>query len=691
MKLNRKLNAASMAALAALTLSVPALAQDKPVEQKPTPTPTATMPAPAPEPGSEIVVNEKDGLVKAVETATKTLAEGKLKEVTIKITTCDDQTLPPMIDAKGKINIVGCGAETPAGPNTDYKAKRTVLVLGEKEMESGVVVKSPLSVSGVSARVKGTLFEVHSSFWLKNSVFLNQRVEGQKLRVSRTIKGMIPDGKVSAEIMIQDTSFYHVAVLSGATSGAKVTVKNSLLHEIPEKDRFILSLEPGTGEVGPALVEGCEFDGHFVKDGAASFYISRPNVIVRNNFFYLDAPSDDGGGIRLMSPEKGLPLKGIEITGNQFIGNVAIDNPMGLPLEKEAVVIKGNDFSKAEEVLPTKEKNKELGTISPKEAFMAQENFWGMLKTAEVMADTSKELKEIPKVPIMRLVSQFDGETRFETATNIARRLYRQGAETVILARADDVSDSVSAVPLAEEMKAPILLTQPNELHEAVAKEIKRLQPNGGKVILMGGEVALSKAVEEAVVKNGGKVERVAGANRAATAVETAKKLKGMDKAKEFVLVDGADWQPDLIAGPVAAEVDGATLLTNGDQMAPETAAFLKEHAAVKVTAIGDKAIKTGAAKEMVAGMEPTDLSLAVAKKFFKDTKVVGMATTVDFADALAGGRHIAEKDGPLLLVPPTVPASISEYLKTNSQIGYVNVYGGEKRFSEKVIEALSK
>ncbi|WP_336250900.1 cell wall-binding repeat-containing protein [Stomatohabitans albus] len=687
MKLNRKLNAATMAAVAALTLSVPALAQAP--TATPTPTPTAT--APAPVPGSEITVTAKDGLVKAVEDATKTLAEGKVKEVTIKITTCDDQLLPPEINAKGKITILGCGADLPGGPGTDYRAKRTNLVVGDAQAVNGVMVKSPLAVSGVTARFSGVLFEAHSSLSITNSVFLNKRVEGN--RMSRTIKGMLPGGKVEHEIMIDNVSFYHVATLSGETGGAKVTVKNALLHEIPEKDRYMLAFGPSKGESGPVLVENCEFDGHYVKDHASVLYIERPNVTVRNNFFYLDSPSDEGGGIRLMSPaaDVGMPLKGVEITGNQFIGPVAIENPAGIPLGKDAVKITGNDFSKAEAVLPTKEKLKDHGTVSPKEAFNAQGNFWGKLPVADVMADTSGALTEAPKVPAMRIVNQLDGETRFETATRISSSTYRSGAKTVILARADNVSDSVSAVPLADELDAPILLTQSTTLHEAVAKEIKRLQPNGGQVILMGGEEALNKAVEEAVVKNGGKVERIAGANRAATAVETAKKLKAMNKQKEFVLVDGADWQPDLIAGPVAAKVEGATLLTNGDQMAPETAAYLKENASVKVTAIGDKAIKTNAAKEMVAGMEPTALSISVANQFFKDVKVIGMATTVDFADALAGGYHIAEKEGPLLLVPTAIPANVTEYLKMNPQIGYINVYGGETRFSEKVIEELGK
>lgn len=679
MKINRKSNAAILAALAALSLSVPAMAvtNDAPAE-------TATF-AQA-ETMKEITVAEKNGLVKAVEEATKMIDGVKVKEVTIKITTCDEQTFPAEINAKGKINIVGCDV-SPSGPGTSHLVKRTAVVPANDE---GTVVKSPLTLNGLMGTVPGTLLQAQSSVTVTNSHFFGKSVNGK--RVSRLIKGMIDPAKVSEAINVIDVSLYHVSAVNGETAGAKVHVKNVLLHELAEKGRDILAFGPAMGESGQVIIEGCEFDGHFVRDEETPVRIERPNVKVHNNFFYMDAPTTDGGGVRLISPEKdkGLPLKNIEITNNQFLGVVAIENPAGLPLDKDAVKIMNNDFSKATEVLPTMEQNKEHGTVTPANVIVAQDNFWGDLKREHVVADTSKELKAIPEVPALRLVNRIAGETRFETATQVSRQVTpRAGTEVVFLARHDVVADSVSAVPLAQEMKAPILLTPSDSLHEASLKEIKRVKAK--KVIIMGGEAAVNKSVEEALVKEGLTVERLAGPNRAATAVETAKKLVEMKKADEFLLVDGGDWQPDLIAGPVAAKEDGATLLTNGEMMAPETEAFLKTLKDAKVTAIGDKAVKTGVAKAKVEGSEPTKLSLDVAKHFFDDLRVLGIASSEDFADALTGGRHIADDEGALILMPSKTPDMVTELLKTNHKIGWITVYGGEARFSKDVVAAFEK
>lgn len=291
-----------------------------------------------------------------------------------------------------------------------------------------------------------------------------------------------------------------------------------------------------------------------------------------------------------------------------------------------------------------------------------------------------------------RQVIRISGETRYETAVEVSKREYPNGgAKAVIIARGDVAADSVSAVPLAEAMDAPVLLTPSDNLHKATAAEMKRLLPNGGKVVIMGGEDAVNKNVASEITKMGGQVERIAGQNRAGTAVETANRLHMGGELKELLIADGANWQDDLIAGPAAAEVDGATLLTNGDKMAPETESFLKQHGNLKLTAIGENAVKASKATNKVVGDTPTTLSLNVAKHFFKNPKAVGVATTADFADALAGGALVAENNGPILLSPQMIPVSLVDYLNANQTVTTVYVFGGTERFSNDQIALLGK
>lgn len=272
----------------------------------------------------------------------------------------------------------------------------------------------------------------------------------------------------------------------------------------------------------------------------------------------------------------------------------------------------------------------------------------------------------------------------------LAKEQFADGrAKAVILARHDVAADSVSAVPLADALDAPVLLTQPTTLHPATAKEIARALPKGGKVIIMGGEVAVSAAVQRQLEASGYAIERIAGVNRAATAVVTAERLAKDNKAKTVVLVDGQDWQSDLIAGPVAAKVDGVTLLTNGKAMASETRAYLAK-ASAPVIAIGATAQTAGNVRDAVTAADATALSLAVANRFFDQPKAVGLATTETFADALAGGAHVARHDAPMLLTPPAGDSRLTQWVTGAPTVKQVFVYGGPQAVREDVVRALT-
>ncbi|WP_336250139.1 cell wall-binding repeat-containing protein [Stomatohabitans albus] len=289
-----------------------------------------------------------------------------------------------------------------------------------------------------------------------------------------------------------------------------------------------------------------------------------------------------------------------------------------------------------------------------------------------------------------RTVIRVSGETRVETSVAASKTTFATGAETVILARSDVAADSVSATPLAHAVNAPILLTQSDTLHPASANEIRRL---GAKTVyVMGGDAAVTPAVEQAVAKLGVKVIRIAGANRAATAIATAEHIAKVGKVDQVLVVDGTDWQSSLIAAPAAAQVNGVVVLTNGAVIAPETTAFLDAFTSLKVTAVGDQAIKaTARAQSVIAGADPSVLSVKVASVFFPDPKMVGVATTTDFADALTGGAHIAAVNGPLLLVPAETPTVVTEWMTSKKKIETIYVYGGPTRIGSTQAEALSK
>ncbi|WP_336250185.1 cell wall-binding repeat-containing protein [Stomatohabitans albus] len=679
----------------------------------------------------EIVVDKENGLSDAIDMADAEMKKGQIKEVTITINTCEPQKLPGGIRAAGKITIVGCG-DVSAGVGGDKDAERTVLT--PSSSSEGMLVQSPLEIRGVKLEgFPNQAFNVQDELTISNSVFIGRSSFLSRPRVASVD---IPSAKPAQKVVFRD-SYFEGAIVAQIKGGqGKVTISKNVVKHDAQSSQYTVEIFPSnqypTAGANPILIEDNQFSSTGAQGGSNVIRIGRPDVTVHNNTFTLENPDKTAYGVNLYNPRKsdGPVLKNVSVTYNVFNGGLGVGNTLDrdTPLTPDAVKVNHNDFSKTTGAFPKGSTYGYPNTATPDGIIDATLNFWGTIDTTTVQAKTDPVLGKfepfVPPVPPQpqppvppvvpgpqprpsaspspspsvspspagpRVVARVSGETRVETAVRVAESEYKDGAKVVILARSDVAADSVSAVPLAEELDAPILLTQSDSLHPATGAALKKLLPSGGRVILMGGEVALSAKVANDVTGLGGSVERIAGLNRAGTAVETANQLMKADKLKQLLVADGTDWQADLIAGPAAAEADGATLLTNGDVMAPETAAFLSAHANVKVTAIGANAVKASGVASKVEGADATALSLAVAKQFFRAPKAVGVATDAEFADSLAGGAQVAKHDGPMVLVPASIPGTVPAYLKATPSVTNVYVYGGPTRIPEDQLAGLAE
>jgi putative cell wall-binding protein len=283
-------------------------------------------------------------------------------------------------------------------------------------------------------------------------------------------------------------------------------------------------------------------------------------------------------------------------------------------------------------------------------------------------------------------VTRIFGETRIETAIEISRAAYGDGgSDTVLLARSDLFPDALAGVPLAVELDAPILLTEPDALSPQTAEEIDRVTGGDGTVVILGGEVAVSADVEQALVDAGYDTVRYGGENRFETAVEIA--TEGLDSPSNAFVADGGSFQDPLVAGPAAAVNDGAVLLTDGDTVPAETQAYL-DGTTGTVFAIGPEAVAALPDAEPVAGEDPVQTSVLVAETFFPDVATVGVARVDEFADALTGGALIANPaagPGPMLFVEPDhLPDVVEAYLVENP-VDTVVIFGGPVAVSEDV------
>lgn len=511
---------------------------------------------------------------------------------------------------------------------------------------------------------------------------------------------IVPSSKTTRPftVIVEQSKFANIGILRADENVKHIRLfKNEVRFTTGVTDPAV-DLSPVSSSEYEAIIRNNSFSYSEQVARAQSIRIARPNVKVIGNRFAGDSAKNMTTGVEILalgaSNISGVDVAMVEnilIQWNTFsvfrsIGNDQQSGPSKDQLGR--IEFSFNDLSKAPTTLPI------ATTYMNHTKTFGPCNYWGdNNKRADVKAVPGSMDRVLASPPVEGdtscMPTRFGGETRVETAVDLSKEQYPNGAEGVIIARTDVAADSVSAVPFAKIMNMPVLLTPPDSLHPATEAEIRRLMPTGGIAYVMGREVAIHPDVEAKIKAIVGKTERIAGANRAHTAVETAGKLEGMGKMKHVMVTDGADWQPDLLAGPAAAIKEGATLLTWGDKVAPETKAYINAHPGVPVTALGSKAVKAGVTADGIDEANPTALGMKIIQRFFSEPKTVGFATTQDFADALTGGAHMAGLYGPLLLIDSTTPPEVLTWVKNTTSLNRIVIYGGTARISEEQEAAL--
>jgi probable HAF family extracellular repeat protein len=283
-------------------------------------------------------------------------------------------------------------------------------------------------------------------------------------------------------------------------------------------------------------------------------------------------------------------------------------------------------------------------------------------------------------------VSRLAGSDRISTAVAVSHTSFPTGgAGAVVLARADDYPDALVGAPLAAAKNAPLLLTDGSTLAAATSTEIARALTAGGTVYILGGVGAIPAAVATQLTGAGYHVVRYAGADRFATAVAVAGALANPGTV---LLASGENYPDALAAGPAAAHVHGAVLLTDGNVMPAATKSYLAK--TTTVYAIGGPAATADPAATAVFGADRYETAAAVATKFFTAPAVAGIATGLSFPDALSGGAQLALLGGPLLLASQgSVPFATADYIGQTRTITDVRVYGGTAVLGDSVVTQL--
>lgn len=285
-------------------------------------------------------------------------------------------------------------------------------------------------------------------------------------------------------------------------------------------------------------------------------------------------------------------------------------------------------------------------------------------------------------------VDRVSGSERYESSAAVSKQAFPGGANTAVLVYGEEpTSDASVAARLAAHHGGPLLLTRSDSLPDAVAQELARLNPN--KVVLVGGEAVIGQQVEGAVESTGVDVQRVAGANRFATAAAVAREVG--DGADEAILISAAD--SHLIDGAyavgLAAQLDAPIFLAQGDHLPDATRDALSQMGIESTLVIGGEGAIASSVKEQLpsprrlAGATRFETAAAVSAAFFESANspehlyIAGDDNMIDGVVASATGGLVMPSSSDALT--PNVAALLG------GQISSTTLVGGTGALSEQV------
>ncbi|MGG4169038.1 cell wall-binding repeat-containing protein [Rossellomorea vietnamensis] len=283
------------------------------------------------------------------------------------------------------------------------------------------------------------------------------------------------------------------------------------------------------------------------------------------------------------------------------------------------------------------------------------------------------------------------GNDRYETAIEISKAGWPDGSDTVVLARDTTFPDALAGAPFAYQEDAPILLNPKGSLNNKVKERIKEL--GAKKVVILGGEGAISGEVARELRKNGLDVQRIGGETRYETAANIAKQLGNY---KQAVIAYGGNFPDALSIAPYAASKGIPILLSPKQELAIETKEALKS--VTDTIIVGGKAVISEQVEKQLAkknpyrisGIDRYETSVNIATQLQIPGDIITVATGENFADALTGSVLAAKYYEPIILVQKNkLPAPVRTYISEN-RTWYYTVLGGEGAISEQVVQELN-
>lgn len=299
---------------------------------------------------------------------------------------------------------------------------------------------------------------------------------------------------------------------------------------------------------------------------------------------------------------------------------------------------------------------------------------------------------------IMSDVKRVAGDNRYSTAAQLAQDSFVRGVPVTYIASGLDFPDALTGSALAGHEGGPILLTRPDALPTASIEALSALKP--GKIVVVGGTGAVSNdVVRQLRGYTEGRVLRISGQDRYATAANLAKRFKDPDT---IFVATGEDF-PDALAASARAGSEGVpVLLVRRNSVPAATTAALDASDPKRIVVVGGRdAVSAkvytelrshGRRVERLGGANRYETAALLASHL-SEVDNVYVATGQDWPDAVTGGAAAANHNGTLLLSRPTRVPQVTHDELMRLRAPSITILGGERSISPtvaKVLEALS-
>jgi putative cell wall-binding protein len=195
-------------------------------------------------------------------------------------------------------------------------------------------------------------------------------------------------------------------------------------------------------------------------------------------------------------------------------------------------------------------------------------------------------------------VTRLAGANRYATAAAISRDTFATGVPVAYVATGTNFPDALAGVAAAGSGGGPVLLTDPGQLPGATAAELGRLRP--GRIVVLGGTAMVSDGVV-AVLRGyatSGRVDRLFGANRYATAVDVSSSTFGSSEVA--FIATGTNFPDALGGGAVAGGIPGPLLLVPGTSVPADVASELRRLGPDRVVILGGTSVVSASVQAQI-------------------------------------------------------------------------------------------